>query len=270
MGFFGPKLPIDRDELDWQFACFKWMIEEFEDLERHRAAPLVTPTVDFFPDSRLTGHKRALELFDQVRMHAGLDQVHFRLEAGTANRPNRVQPGLGLVHDGGAPLGTYRVEDRGGGHYEPIITYNPSLLDNPAGMVGTFAHEFAHYIVDGARRLPPGGHDLHEHATDLAAAFIGFGVFLANGAKNFQAHQSFDEMGWSSSRSGYLSEAALVTGLAISERLAGRDPLAARQWLKPHLASDLKRATAYLAKHHPDIATDIAAIDLTDYGLQPI
>jgi len=270
MGLFGPKLPIDRDEFDWQLACFKWTIEEFEDLERHRTTPLITPTVDFFPDSRSTGHARAAELFDQVRMHVGLDQIHFRLEAGAANRPHRVQSGLGLVHDDNAPLGTYRVEDRGGGVYEPVISYNPSLLDSPAGLVGTFAHEFAHYIVDGARRLPPGGRDLHEHATDLTAVFIGFGVFLADGAKNFQAHQSFDEMGWSSSRSGYLSEAALVTGLAISERLAGRDPLVARQWLKPHLASDLKRATAYLAKRHPDIVADIAAIDLTDYGIEPI
>lgn len=268
MGLFGPKLPIDSDEFEWQLACFKWMLEDFEQIERHRQTPLVTPTTDYFPDSSSTGHTRARELFDQVRSHAGLENVAFRLEAGAANRPDRVQPGFGLRHESAPPLGTYRVEDRGHGHYEPVITYNPSSLADPARLVGTFAHELAHYVIDGAGRLPPGGADLHELATDLTAVFMGFGIFLANGAKTFDAFNSFDSMGWSSSQSGYLSEKALVTGLAITQRLAGRDPMDSARWLKPHLASDIKKAAAYLAKRHPDIETDIMAIDLADYGME--
>ena len=59
-----------------------------------------------------------------------------------------------------------------------------------------------------------------------------------------------------------------MTGLALTERLAGRDPMVAARWLKPHLAADLKKAAAYLAKRHPDIETDVMAVDLADYGLE--
>lgn len=38
---------------------------------------------------------------------------------------------------------------------------------------------------------------------------------------------------------GYLSERALMSALAISETLAGRDAMGAARYLKPHLAADL-------------------------------
>jgi len=64
---------------------------------------------------------------------------------------------------------------------------------------------------------------------------------MANNAKNFAAFTGFNEMGWESRRSGYLSEAALVTGIAIREQLGGGDPLrSAGTHLKSHLRSDLK------------------------------
>ena len=43
ISLFGPRLPIDRDELEWQFATFKWLIQEFGPLVRH---PLVLPTAE--------------------------------------------------------------------------------------------------------------------------------------------------------------------------------------------------------------------------------
>lgn len=268
MGIFGARAPIGEEEFEWQLAGFKWMLEEFEGIERHREAPLITPTTDFFPDSLLTGHARAEELFGQVQSHAGLDHIAFRLEAGDSNRPTKVASGLGLVHDGDqAPLGTYRVVNEDG-TYLPIITYNPSMLSNPFGMVATFAHELAHRVMDSALREPPGGADMHELMTDLTAVFLGFGIFLANGAKSFHAYQTFDEMGWSSSRSGYLSEAALVTALAIAERLANRDPMAGARWLKSHLAADLKKVDRYLVKRHPALEADVMRVDLSEYGVE--
>jgi hypothetical protein len=58
----------------------------------------------------------------------------------------------------------------------------------------------------------------------------------------------------------------LVTALAIVERLAGRDPLAAGPYLKDYLEKDLRRAARALAKRHPDMPAAIEAVDLSEYG----
>lgn len=269
MRIFGPKLPVDRDEFEWLLASFKWLLESFEGLERHRATPLFTPTLDYFPASRLTGHARVEELFAQVKGHADMADWPSALIQGETARPTQVATYHHLVAEEGspAPLGTFSLD----AHDDAVvatISYNPDNLDDPATLVATLAHELAHYLVATAPAAPPGGWDLHEHVTDLAAVFLGFGIFMANNAKSFSGHTSFEGSGWASSLRGYLSEAALVTAIAISERLADRDPMAAARWLKPHLAADLKNATGYLARRHPDLAGDVMAIDLSDYAAE--
>ena len=56
MGLFGPRLPIDRDELDFQLATFKWLIGQFGPVGER---PLILPTPDFFPLSRAEGEAAA-------------------------------------------------------------------------------------------------------------------------------------------------------------------------------------------------------------------
>ena len=70
ISLFGPRLPIDEDELDWQFASFNWLLEDLGDLGPDTC--LVLPTEEWFPASGTRGEARARELFDQVRLHAGL------------------------------------------------------------------------------------------------------------------------------------------------------------------------------------------------------
>ena len=43
MPLFGPKLPIDRDELEWQLATFKWLALEFGGIERSADAGIFPP-----------------------------------------------------------------------------------------------------------------------------------------------------------------------------------------------------------------------------------
>lgn len=267
MGWFGPRLPIDADELEWQFACFKWLLTSFEGLERHRTTPLVTPTVAYFPNSSLKGHARAAELFEQVKAHADMADWPCDLIAGEATRETRVATYHHVAREAGhaAPLGTFSVAGAGE-HTAVTITYNPDHVAHPPTLIATFAHELAHYLMATAPEAPPGGEAVEEHATDLTAVFLGFGIFLANNAKQFSAYTDHTGSGWASSMQGYLSESALVTALAIAERLAGRDPLRATDWLKPHLASDLKRTDDYLGKRHTDLAGQIMAIDLSDYA----
>jgi hypothetical protein len=133
-------------------------------------------------------------------------------------------------------------------------------------MIATFAHELGHYLMSSAKSAPPGGWSLHELHTDLTAVHLGFGIFLANSARSFSQFQSAGEMGWSSRTQGYLSEGALVTALAIFQRLRGADPIEPMPYLKDYLRTDLKRAVKGLAKICPDMIAAVEDVCLEDYA----
>ncbi|PSJ37620.1 hypothetical protein [Allosphingosinicella deserti] len=262
LSLFGARLSIDRDELEWQFATFKWLRLEFGSAAR----PLVLPSPAFFPASSRQGHGRIADLFEHVRAAAGMEDWPCELQAGRRDRPAQIGPALLLRHeDAPAPCGTFQITGEDG-IPKVVITYNPELANDTTAMIATLAHELAHYLMSTAATDPPGGWDLHELHTDLAATWMGFGIFLANSARNFAQFQSDGLQGWSSRTQGYLSEQALVTGLAIVERLYGRDPLTAAPFLKTYLESDLRRATKALARLHPDIPAAVGAVDLAQYG----
>jgi hypothetical protein len=262
LSLFGPKLPIDEDELDFQLATFKWLGESFGPV---REAP-VLPTPAFFPPSPRKGDGRVADLFGHVKKAAGMEDWPCELRRGEAERPARVGLGLLLKHEGDAPPGgTFHVEEGQGGQ-NVVITWNPSLADDPTALIAAFAHELGHYLMSTAETAPPGGWSLHELHTDLAAVHLGFGLFLANAARGFAQFQSAGEMGWSARRQGYLSEGALVTALAITQCLAGRDPLEPAPFLKAYLRKDLKQAAKALAKKVPDVKAAVALVELSDYA----
>jgi hypothetical protein len=259
---FGPRLPIDRDELEWQLATFKWLRQEFGCAAR----PLVLPTPAFFPASSRQGHGRIADLFEHVRAAAGMEAWPCELQEGRRDRPVEVGRTLLLRHeDAPAPCGTFQIIGQDGAP-TVVITYNPELAADTTAMIATLAHELAHYLMSTATSDPPGGWELHELHTDLIAVWMGFGIFLANSARNFAQFQSDGMQGWSSRTQGYLSEQALVTGIVVVERLNGREPLAAASFLKTYLESDVRRATKALARLHPDIAAAVDAVDLAEYG----
>ena len=262
LSLFGARLPIDDDELEWQLATFKWLRGEFGP----PAEKLVLPTAQFFPPSPRSGHGRIEDLFGHVKRAAGMDEWPCELQAGAGDRPIQVGTALLLRHEGAPPpCGTFRVA-AAGGETQVVITYNPSLADDPTALIATFAHELGHYLMSTAAGDPPGGWELHELHTDLAAVHLGFGLFLANSARTFSQFQSAGVMGWSSRTQGYLSEGALVTALAIAQRLAARDPLEAAPFLKDYLEKDLRRAAKALARRHPDLDAAVEAVHLADFG----
>lgn len=270
MGLFGPKLPIEADELEWQLAMFKWLIQSFSNADFLAVTPTIPPDEGLFPVPAGTRERRAAAYFDHVRRMAGMEQWPCRLEAGEDDRPRQITPGIALVHESPSrPLGTFSAEPDGEDQLGIVIRYHPRLVDDPSALIATFAHELAHYLIHDRAEAPPGGWELDELATDLTAVYLGFGVFLANSAKQFEAFTSFDQMGWQTRRSGYLSEGALVTAIVIRERLGKRDPKqSAGPHLKRYLGADLKQADAWLARHSPDLEAELAKIDLGDWTAQ--
>jgi hypothetical protein len=260
-GLLKSRPPVDDDEYDWLVACFAWLTREFGGNTGLRGATLVLPSREFFPHSKLTGHDRALELFDQVKALAGMTEWQCDLIPGAASREYRVTTGHALKHEGrGPPLGTFGYAD---GRY--YVTYNPTALADPAGLIATFAHELSHYLIHTAETPPPGGRDLEEHATDLAAVFMGFGVLMANSAKSFDQFQNFGEMGWQMQARGYLSENALATGLALFVAASGADASTAQVALKDYLRKPFRRALKAIRRDYPDLSTELRDMDLADW-----
>jgi hypothetical protein len=263
MGLFGPRLPVDRDELDFQLATFKWLIGQFGPVGER---PLILPTRDHFPLTVPGVEPAVSELFESVRRHAGMADWPCRLEPGDADRPVDLGNNHLLKHGrGSAPCGTFRLGEGLAGRYG-IITYNPGMARDRAGLAATFAHELGHYLMATAAADPPGGWDLHELHTDLAAVYLGFGLLLANNARTFEHFTTIGGAGWRSSVKGYLSEQALVTATCIFQRLAGREPAEATPFIKPCLKGVLKNADKALQKLAPDMAASVAAIDLSEFA----
>ena len=274
MGIFGPKRPLSRDELDWQLAAIHWLVNEDGGLTHLRGGRLATPDGDYFADSTAAGQARAEQRLAEVKALCGMSE-------GWPTRLIAQEPKRGFMQVSeytiipaptGAAAGSFQL-DMDGNEAEPgrpvaEISYDPALLDDEPALIATLAHELAHFRLTYCRHSFPGGHDLHEHLTDLCAVHFGFGIFLANNARDYRAGQT--EMGghqWQFRAAGYLSERALVTALVITERLAGRDPDEARIWLKPYLRDDLALATRYFRDE--DVEALVMASDLARFGVEP-
>lgn len=256
MGLFGPSLPINRDEFEWLLACFAWLDQTLGERDR---TDQFSPRLILPNDPALASATTASDLFEAVKLLAGLSEWECRLEKGEARR-EPIETGLLMEFSTeSSALGTFSVEGD-----TPVVRYDPALLRDPDALVATFAHELAHLVIHSLG-MPPGGETLEEHATDCAAVYLGFGVFLANSARNFGQFNDGAMAGWQSETSGYLSENALVTAVAIFERRfsAGEKSLGA---LKGYLRKPYRKAARYLEKRHPQLETDLRTIPLTDWA----
>ncbi len=252
MGLFGPSLPITRDEFEWLLACFAWFDQTIGERDRFDG---FTPRLVLPDDPDLAAARTARDLFEAVKSAAGLEQWDCRLEKGEARR-EPLQTGLSMEYvSQSSTLGTYSIEDS-----VPVIRYDPGLASNPDALVATFAHELAHLVIHSIG-LPPGGESLEEHATDCGAVYLGFGVFLANSARNFSQFSDGAMHGWHSESSGYLSENALITALVLFERRFGASDKAT-DMLKPYLKPAHRKAHKYISQRHPDLSSELSTIDM--------
>jgi hypothetical protein len=95
----------------------------------------------------------------------------------------------------------------------------------------------------------PGGPELEECVTDVTTVLLGFGVFGANTAFEFQQYSGIDSQGWSTSRSGYLTEAEWAFCLALFLSKKGESEDKITNWLKPNPMALLKQSMRYLRQN---------------------
>lgn len=233
----------DEDEL-FQIETYHWLLTHFGGDYFYEGIRLILPTESFFPTRVNSPDAAARETFEQVKAYAGLGEWPCALEKQEED-PNVVVGETLIVQNVERnPHGTFSVDEEN----NAIITYNPNLAANPMQMVATFAHELAHYLTSTAPEPPPGGWENWEFATDIAATFLGFGIFQANSVFNFKQYSGAGTVGWSTSGGGYLSEAEHSYSLAIFLLLKGISPEIAYPHCDGNIKSNLKKALEELSK----------------------
>lgn len=239
-GLFGVRTFLDADVEAWHLETWEWLIDRFNAETPFVETPLVLADREFFPPSEATGHDRAEHVFGCVKTAMKMEDWPCDLKAQPVRRTGERVAEFVAIQGGDDPNGTFRIEPGG----RVVITYAPDLLDRPAELVATLAHELAHYLLSGHVDLDD---DTHELATDLTVAYTGFGLFGANAAFSFEQHGDAFGQGWVSRRSGYLSPRSWAFSLAVFAALKNDDRDMA-VWLRPEVGAVWKSATKYLRR----------------------
>ena len=208
-----PKSFLDAPRREWQFATFAWLLRSCGGFPRFLDTTLVLPTGEHFPDRDLKGHAAAAALFRRARDHAGMADWPCLVEPEPTKPPAAAPDRLRVIH-------------------------YPPRLQEPQQLVAFFGHELARYLVESFDERPPGGAALYEPVVDLAAVFMGFGVFMANASAR--------EMHWD------LNEGELAHALALFCLLRKVPPASVEPHLNAHLRKHLRLAALDLAQYERD------------------
>lgn len=236
--FLKSKPILCEQDIDFQVRTYKWLLRNWGGDKFYKEVQLILPNKKYFPSEVKSPEEAAIETFEAVKKHAGLEEWPCKLIAHEEDIDPVVAETLAIQNTPKSALGTFEHTAEG----EVIITYNPDSLSNPTQLVATFAHELSHYLTATAIEPPPGGWENWEFATDIAATFLGFGVFMANSSFSFSQFTSTGSQGWQSSTSGYLTESEHIYALAIFLSLKNIPFSQATGFLKPNLSKLLKKA----------------------------
>jgi hypothetical protein len=206
-----PKPFLDTARREWQFDTFGWLLRNCGGYPKFLDTDLVLPVDAHYP-RKVSGHAGVAALFRRVRDQAGMSEWPCTVE------PWSPQPRSAA----GSPDNV------------PVISYPPESIE-PISLVATFALELARYLIETFEEPPPGGAALLEPAIEIAAVFMGFGLFMANAQYRGASHQ--------------LNEGEFVHALAMFCLLRKMQTESVEGHLNPHLRKYLRLASLDLAQH---------------------
>lgn len=235
---FKSKPILEPETARWHVRNFCWLLRNLLNTPMFEETRLVLPRPGVFKTEDVAGHAKAEAIFTQVKFYAGMADWPVRLVSDIKVYEPHGDLVQATTHN--TPLGLFMRDHSGGVQ----IAYAPRLLEDPVALISTFSHELAHYVVHSIEDTLPCDPAEEEFLTDQAACFLGFGVFLANSAFQFEQWRDSGAgtQGWRTRRNGYLSERDLVFDLALFLAAKGLPPSDALACLKPHLADLLKTA----------------------------
>jgi hypothetical protein len=227
----------------WQLATFLWLIRH--DREAWAHTELQVPTREHFPSNGLQDHALAVHLFGLVRSRSGMASWPVTLQpAHEESQADHLPWSIPVATRSQAPAGTFRLATDDGQGLSAQITYEPKLLTTPVDYITTIAHELAHYIIADQVDALPGGEELHEHATDMTAITMGWGLFLLRSSARYEQYSSGGMQGHGYSRQGYLSPAQCAFALGLFLEAKRLDHATVSAFLTPHHYRLLKQSVA--------------------------
>ncbi len=237
-GLFNKQPVIDPSSSEWIFEAYGWALQNFDADLFYSDTVLVHPTNEFFPGAVNSVHGMAESIFERVKVYAGIshwptlvqDQNMCRL---TESQQVRIQGAM----RGPEGIADESVEDS----QRLVIPYNPQQINNPEGMIATYAHILSHHMGRMVKTPPPGGIDYWPQATELLAVFLGFGFMFANSAYNFRGGCGSCYNPYAQ-RDAYLSEAEATYALALFCILKGIPKSDVTPHLKRHLRGTYRKS----------------------------
>lgn len=237
---FRAKCPCDPAAKVWVEYRLRWLSERFV----HSAflgAPVILPTLEFFPDP-YDGTMRTVEpLMARVCGYMGVepDDVELRV----VDHGNR----LHLVNDGGDALGgTAGTFRQGASRFQ--VTIDREELSRRDDLIGTMAHELAHARLLGGGLLTGSEFD-NELVTDLTTLHLGLGVFLANSPRDWMSGYT----NWPDShllKPEYMNRPMFGWALALLARFRNESRPAWFEHLDRHTRGEVEQGLRYLDETH--------------------
>jgi hypothetical protein len=247
---FEKKPLLEESSIQWMFDVFDWSLDNFGGEFFYQHSELVLPTNEFFPGRVNSVQGMAELIFSQVSRYAGI--AHWpTLVVDQNSCAIPVVPKIriiGEMRESGDRRDLSTPESE-----RLLIPFNPQQINNPEGMIATFAHIIAHYMGQMARQPAPGGEELWPHATEITAIFLGFGLMFANSAYTFRGGcgSCYNPH---ASRDAYLTEQQSTYALAIFAVLKGIPDTTVSRQLKSHLRSFYKKSVKDVQQRMDELA----------------
>lgn len=248
---FSNKPLLDEDSIQWLFDSYAWALNNFDSTVFRDHTVLVQPNDKFFPGRVDSIEGMAQLICDRVKEYAALSHWPTRLLDG---RQCQLETTPKLLLEG--PLRSSEITlpaEVDEAQRLPIL-YDPALINNPEGMIASFAHTFAHYVSTLAKEPPPGGEDNWAHVTEVVATFLGFGLLMANSAFNVRLPRCGSCAPQPVDRQSFLSQYDMTYALAIFAVLKDLPNNAVLPHLKSSLRGFYKKAVKDVRQHQEALA----------------
>ncbi|OED43978.1 hypothetical protein AB833_02525 [Chromatiales bacterium (ex Bugula neritina AB1)] len=242
-GLFDKQPVIDPSSSEWIFDAYGWALQNFDADLFYSNTVLVRPTNEYFPGTVNSVHGMAEIIFDRVKVYAGISHWPTLVKDPSEcqfieSQQIQIQGAL----RGPEGIADESVEDS----QRLVIPYNPQQINNPEGMIATYAHILSHHMGQMAKAPPPGGIDYWPQATELLAIFLGFGLMFANSAYNFRGGCGSCYNPYAQ-RDAYLSEAEATYALGLFCLLKGIPDTEVTPHLKRHLRGIYRKSSREIA-----------------------
>jgi hypothetical protein len=211
-GFFGKPRYVDEAAAVWLTETFAWALRNFDAEVFYDETRLVVPTNENFPGRADSSEGMARLIFDHVARYAGMGHWPFRVvdqAQCSIAPPARVEIRGALRGAKGVAAGD--IDET----HSLTVAYDRQLIGNPEALIATYAHTLAYYLGQLAKEPPPGGTDNWPQATEVVAAFMGFGLMFANSAFSVHVRSCASCGGPPAQRRAYLTQHQSTYALAL-------------------------------------------------------